>query len=151
MDTAQIGATAIPSLRTGRIHIAPIQLGGGNPPDAPPSIPVIYTGDITIDGAQAPIGTQIYARLVKDGQPDYWESDPTPGPNPGFFLVNISAPSNNYNGAVVEFWVNGKKASETASFQPPPPPAPPWIWTSRSSPLRPPHARPCEDRCAYQP
>ena len=114
MDTAQIGATAIPSLRTGRIHISPLQPVGGNPPDAPPSIPVIYKGDITIDGLQAPQGTQVYARLVKEGLPDHWEPDPTS--EPGFFLVSVSAPSNSYNGSTVEFWVNGKKASETASF-----------------------------------
>ncbi len=118
VDAAQVGTTAIPALRNGVIHIAPPPSSQEGPGDSPPAIPVIYKGNITIDGASAPAGTQLYARLRKSGQPDYWESDPV-GPEAGLYILNISAPSNNYAGAIVEFWVDGKLAEARGTFDRP--------------------------------
>ena len=114
VDAAQVGATAIPNLRRGIITIDSRPLSTGSPEDPPPAIPVIYIGNITIDGAPAPEGTQVYARLRKSGQPDYWESDPTN--EAGFFLLNVSAPANAYNGATIEFWSNAKMAAATSTY-----------------------------------
>lgn len=114
VDAAQVGSTAIPNLRRGLITIDSRPLSTGSPEDPPPAIPMIITGDITIDGAPAPSGTQVYARLRKSGQPDYWESDPTNAA--GFFLLNVSAPANSYNGAIIEFWTDAKMAATTSTY-----------------------------------
>ena len=114
VDAAQVGATAIPNLRRGTIVIDSRPLSTGSPDDPPPAIPVIFIGNITIDGSPAPEGTQVYARLRKSGQSDYWESDPTN--EAGFFLLNVSAPANAYNGATIEFWSNAKMAAATSTY-----------------------------------
>ena len=112
MDTAQIGSTVIPSLRTGSIHIAPLtQLGN---PDAYPPIPVIFYGHIAVDSVDTQPNTLVYTRLMKEGQPDHWESDQTS--DLGRYIANVSKPSSAYNGGTVEFWVNGKKANETGTI-----------------------------------
>ncbi len=117
VDAAQVGTAAIPALRTGRIVIRDITTSTDGPGDSPPALPIIFKGHFTIDGVDAPSGTQLYARLKKAGQPDYWESAPTN--ELGFFLIEVSAPNNNYAGAIVEFWTNGKLAGETGSYDRP--------------------------------
>ena len=117
VDAAQVGTAAIPALRTGRIVIRDITTSTDGPGDSPPALPIIFYGHITIDGVDAPSGTQLYARLKKSGQPDYWESAPTEGL--GLFSLPVSAPNNNYAGAIVEFWVNGKLAGETGAYDRP--------------------------------
>ena len=112
VDAAQVGSTAIPSLRAGRYHTEPAPPGrdiGTIPP-----IPNLFSCNITVDGASAPVGAQVYARLMQPGQPDHWESDATT--DLGYALVTVSAPSNSYHGAVVEFWANGKRASATGTY-----------------------------------
>ena len=117
VDAAQVGTAAIPNLRTGRIHIEAIQTSTDGPGDSPPVLPIIFKGDMTIGGTNAPVGTQLYARLRKSGQPDYWEAAPTN--ESGFYLLEVSAPSNNYTGAIVEFWINGKLAEARGSYDRP--------------------------------
>ena len=117
VDAAQVGTAAIPNLRTGRIHISAIQTSTDGPGDSPPALPIIFKGPMTIGGTDAPVGTQLYARLRKSGQSDYWESAPTN--ELGFFLLEVSAPNNNYAGAIVEFWINGKLAVAKGSYDRP--------------------------------
>ncbi len=118
VDAAQVGSNAVPALQSGIIHIAPPPSSQEGPGVSPPAIPVIYKGNITMDGVSAPAGTRLYARLRKAGQPDYWESDPV-GPEAGLYILNISAPNNNYTGAIVEFWVDGKLAETRGAFDRP--------------------------------
>ena len=117
VDAAQVGTAAIPALRTGRIHIEALQLSTEGPGNSPPGLPIIFNGHITIGGADAPVGTQLYARLRKSGQPDYWEAAPTN--ELGFFLLEVSAPNNNYTGAIVEFWTNGQLSDARGAFDRP--------------------------------
>lgn len=118
VDAAQVGTAAIPALRTGRIVIRDVTTSTEGPGDSPPALPIIFKGHITIGGVDAPVGTQMYARLKKAGQPDYWESDPI-GRDAGLYVLNVSAPNNNYSGAIVEFWVDGKLAAATGSYDRP--------------------------------
>ena len=112
VDAPLVGTNAIPSLRMGAFHINP------QPPSEDinnfPSLPIIFKGQLTIDQSAAPANTQIYVRLLKEGQPDYWEAESTR--ETGMYLVNISAPNNNYRGAVVEFWIDGKRSENTGIF-----------------------------------
>ena len=119
VDAAQVGVTAIPSLRSGRIHIENLLPLTQQPDDSPPAIPIIFNGDITIDGAPAPVGTRVYARLKKQGQLDHWTSAPIARDQVGFYILNVSAPANSYNGAIVEFWVNGRLSSMTEAYNRP--------------------------------
>ncbi len=116
VDAAQVGNAAVPSLRAGRYHVeARPQTGeiGTIPP-----IPIIFNGHITIDGVDATQGTPIYARLRKAGERDHWIDDTVE--DLGFYILNVSAPSNSYDGAIVEFWTNGRLADQRGnySFQP---------------------------------
>lgn len=117
VDAAQVGTAAIPTLRTGRIVIRDIGTSTEGPGDSPPALPIIFKGHFTIDRVDAPVGTQLYARLRKAGQPDYWEAAPTN--ELGFFLLEVSAPNNSYAGAIVEFWTNGKLAGATGTYDRP--------------------------------
>lgn len=112
VDAAQVGTNTIPSLRTGLFRIDP------TPPSSDietiPVLPLIFNGHITIDGVDAPPGTPVYARLRKAGQPDYWVEDPVT--DLGFYLLNVSAPNNNYIGATVEFWANAKRAEQQGTY-----------------------------------
>ncbi len=117
VDAAQVGTAAIPALRTGRIVIRDITTTTEGPGNSPPALPIIFYGHVTNDGADVPENTQIYARLKKPGQPDYWESAPTEGL--GLFSIPVSAPDNQYAGAVIEFWLNGKLAGETGAYDRP--------------------------------
>ena len=114
VDAAQVGTTAIPALRTGRIVIKEPLNSTDGPSTSPPSIPNIFKCNITIDGADAPVGTRVYAKMTRPGQPDHWESEMTT--EIGFALVNVSAPSSGYHGATVEFWTNGRKAGTTGTY-----------------------------------
>ena len=114
VDAAQVGTTAIPALRTGNINIVPPPPSQEGPGTSPPAIPNIFKCNITIDGVGAPVGTQVYARLMKPGQPDHWESEAAS--EVGFALINVAAPSNSYDGATVEFWTNGRKTSTTGTY-----------------------------------
>ena len=112
VDAAQVGSSTIPSLRTGLFRIDP------TPPSSDietiPVIPVIFNGNITIDGVDASVGTPVYARLRKAGLPDHWIDDFVS--DSGFYLLNVSAPSNSYNGAIVEFWANAKLAEQRGTY-----------------------------------
>ena len=116
VDAAQVGAVAVPSLRAGRYQVdarpQPGEIG------TIPPIPIIFNGQITIDGADATPGTPIYARLRKAGERDHWIDDTVE--DLGFYILNVSAPSNSYDGAIVEFWTNGRIAEQKGnySFQP---------------------------------
>jgi hypothetical protein len=117
VDAAQVGVTAIPALRSGRIQIDIRPPSTEGPGDSPPAIPVIFNADITIDGAAAPVGTRVYARLRKSGQLDHWTSAPVIAG--GIVVLNVSAPTNSYAGAIVEFWANAKMAGKTETYNRP--------------------------------
>ncbi len=112
VDAAQVGSTAVSSLRAGRYHTEPLP-PSGNIETIPP-IPIIFNGHITIDGVDAPAGTPVYARLRKAGERDHWIDDAVQ--ELGFYILNVAAPSNSYNGAIVEFWTNGRLADQRGSY-----------------------------------
>ena len=72
IDASEIPSAALSALRSGRMHVLP-----GRPPhevDAPPPLPIVFNGEITIDCTPAPVGTLLHAKLSKEGEPDLWQS-----------------------------------------------------------------------------
>ena len=111
IDAQDVASIALPILRSGRMHFD-YQLLGEVASWPPPSHGRVLHGELTVDGLPAPAGSTVYARLVKDGLPDYWTSDRTS--EVGYYILNVYAPSNSYVGATIEFWMDCRRASATA-------------------------------------
>ena len=115
VDAPAIADVALPALRSGRMHVLP-----GRPPrevDAPPPLPIVFNGEITIDGAPAPVGTLLHAKVSKEGEPDAWQS--TPIGMSGEYVFPVSADPQTYFGGSVEFWVDCKRSPTTAAYEEP--------------------------------
>ena len=105
-------ASALPALRSGRMHILPAP---SSPDDAPPSLPVLFHGEVTIDGAPVPVGTLLYAKVSKEGHPDFWQL--TSLGVAGEYVLPVSAYPGNYSGGDVEFWADCKRSFTTAVYE----------------------------------
>jgi hypothetical protein len=99
-------------LRSGYLQTS---AGGGSGSEkeasAPPAIPVIYHGTVSIGGMLAAEKTKIYTKLSKGDKPDLWYS--TPVDANGKYVMAVQAASS-YNSGTVEFWAQAKKANETS-------------------------------------
>ncbi len=111
IDASTIVDTVLPGLRSGGINIETPTVGEADSLP-PPSHGFVLHGELTVDGSPAPAGSTVYARLVKDGLPDYWTSDWTS--EAGYYILNVYAPSNSYVGATIELWMDCRRASATA-------------------------------------
>ena len=110
IDVPQVVNTALPILRSGRMHIEPIPRVWNYPPDA---WNALYLGTVTLDGAPPPVGTTLHVRLSKAGQPDHWDS--TTLDEDGFFFMEILVVD--FQGAAMEFWVDCRLSATTATFE----------------------------------
>lgn len=115
IDAPKVATTALPLLRSGRMHIVPWWWGGIS--TSPGVLPVTFHGELTVDGVPAPVGSAVYARVSKEGQPDYWTADPTG--EAGYYFLHVDAPPNIYAGATIEFWMDCRRASATAVYDQP--------------------------------
>lgn len=113
IDAPAIASVALPSLRSGRMHI--LVRSFFSELDAPPPLPIIFTGEITIDGSPAPVGTLVHARVSKEGHPDHWQS--TPLGVAGEYVLPVSAELPAYIGGTVEFWVDCKRSLTTTAYE----------------------------------
>ena len=113
--SGEVGSIAVPLLRGGQSSCASGQ-GGlvDGVPSAPPTFPVIFHGNLSIDGQVAPQGTLLYARLVKQNKPDAWDCISTSMAGEYDFPVTTS--EGGYDDARVEFWVDGRMASVTSEY-----------------------------------
>ena len=81
-----------------------------------PPFPIIYHGNLSVNGQAAPEDTRVYARLRATGRPDIWKSVRTNAA--GQYTFPIAVCVSGYNGATIEFWSNAKKASATSDYNP---------------------------------
>lgn len=116
IDASDVAGLALPVLRSGRMQINTVpSVPDYHSPPLPP-IPVIFNGEISIDGAPGPVGTLAHAKLSKEGQPDYWQS--TVLGMAGEYVLPLSADSS-YLGGSVEFWVDCKRSPATTAYEGP--------------------------------
>ena len=120
VDALSIASTVLPVLRSGRMNIDTYHPFYGPYDSPPPRIPVVFHGSITVDGAPAPVGSVLYARVSKEGQPSYWEEGPVVYES-GSFIIEVAAPYYDpvYDGATIEFWMDCRRSSTTAVYKPP--------------------------------
>ena len=108
-------ASALPALRSGRMHILPAP---SSPDHVPPSLPVLFHGEVTIDGAPAPAGTVVYAKVTWEGEEDYWQSILLG--MTGEYVFPVSTYAGVRSEGVVEFWVDCKRSLTTGAYEYPP-------------------------------
>ncbi len=79
---------------------------------------ITFLGTITIGGQAPPVGTRLYARILGGASGDVWAS--TKGDQvkaDGTYFLEITVPAADlYQGATVEFYIEGVKANETSKF-----------------------------------
>ncbi len=115
IDSPRVTTTALPLLRSGHMHIEPWWLGSTlDSPWSTPIPPTLFHGELTVDGAPAPMDSTIYARIIKEGLPDYWTSNWTM--EVGYYILGVYTPSSSYDGATIEFWMDCRRATATAVF-----------------------------------
>ena len=104
-----------PRLRDGYLQISTTgSLGLPQDSSAPPGLPVIYHGTVSISGAVVTDQPRVYLKLTKPGLPDLWFS--TPVNENGNYVIAVQA-SSSYGAGSVEFWAIAQKANETPTFQ----------------------------------
>lgn len=108
---ADLGASVIPQLRTGYTQINPPTESTTGPAGAPPHIPLLFYGDLTVDGQPALPGTRMYAKVSKAGRPTLWFTREVT--DLGEFDFPMPLNVSTYLGATIEFWVNAEVALST--------------------------------------
>jgi hypothetical protein len=94
-------ATPVPVNQVDETGSCPARTAGG----APPSLPFIVSGTVTIGGEPAPDGTQVIALMAHPTQGLCWYL-PT-GTSSGGFVVNISPPTISSGWWPVRFFIDG--------------------------------------------
>ena len=107
-----LGASIIPTLREGYTQISPPVLDTTGPVGAPPQIPIVFLGDVTVDGEPAPVGTRLYAKVIKEGKETLWFTREVTVA--GEYDLPVSLNVSTYLGATIEFWMDAEAALVTA-------------------------------------
>ncbi|MDA0797791.1 MAG: serine protease [Chloroflexi bacterium] len=116
MDSFALASSMIPRLQAG---VSIIYATAGQCVDlgAPPPIPAIYKGDLSIGGAPAAIGLRMYARTTKTSTgEELWFSQPIT--NVGRYFLTISICDPIFANGVVDFWLNSKPSPTTSLYTP---------------------------------
>ena len=111
-SAADIGGVLIPQLRTGYTQISPPVVDTSGPTGAPPQIPIVFLGDVTVGGQSPPDGTWLYAKVSKEGKETLWFARQIRVA--GEYDLPISLNVSTYLGATIQFWVNGAPSLMTA-------------------------------------
>ncbi len=109
---ADIGSRLIPQLRTGYTQISPPPEDTTGPAGPPPQIPIVFIGNVTVDGQPAPAGARLYAKVSKEGRPTLWFTRQVS--DAGEYDLPISLNVSTYLGATIEFWMNAEASLLTA-------------------------------------
>lgn len=109
----EVASVALPALRSGRMHTLLVPPRSGV--DGIPLLPIVFHGEITIDGVPAPVGALLHAKVSKEGEPDYWQSAPIG--TTGEYVLPVSAAPQTYSGGSVEFWMDCKRSPATAVYE----------------------------------
>lgn len=116
MANDALNNSVLPQLRSGVLIIISRPPPAGGEPGAPPAIPAIFSGTITLGGRPPLSETRLYARVTKAGLADIWFSAPLA--TTGLYVMPLGIIESGYGGAAVEFWALAKKATQTAVYQP---------------------------------
>ena len=117
MSSDALASLIIPELQAGLVNILPPDDDtAGTEPGAPPGLPAVYSGTITIGGQAPPANTRVYARLFKAGKEDLWFSQPLD--TTGAYVMPIGLTVTGYENATIKFWVDAQKALQSASYVP---------------------------------
>lgn len=111
-SAADIGGVIIPQLRNGYTQISPPVLDTSGPTGAPPHIPILYYGNVTTDGQPAPVGTRLYAKVVKEGKETLWFTREVTAAGEYDFPVSLNVST--YLGATIEFWKDAERSLTSA-------------------------------------
>jgi S1-C subfamily serine protease len=98
-----------PRLRNGYLQISAAG-NSGLPQDssAPPGLPVLYHGTVSIGGTVVTDQPRVYLKLSKPGLSDMWFS--TPVDENGNYVIAVQA-SSSYGAGAIEFWALAQKAN----------------------------------------
>lgn len=113
-SAADIGGVLIPQLRSGYTQISPPVLDTTGPTGPPPQIPMVFIGDVTVDGQPAPADARVYAKVSKEGRPTLWFTRQLLGE--GAYELPIALNISTYLGATIEFWMNAEASLVTAEI-----------------------------------
>ena len=116
MDAFALSSAMIPRLRAG-VSIINSTAGRCEALGAPPPIPAIYKGDVTVGGVPMAIGQRIYARVTKTSTgEELWFSQLVS--NEGRYFLTVSICDTTFNAGVVDFWFSSGAAGPTSSYSP---------------------------------
>ena len=113
--SADIESRLVPQLQTGYTQISPPPSEDSiGPVGPPPQIPIVFIGDLTVDGQPALPGARLYAKVSKEGRPTLWFTREIT--QLGEYDMSISLNVSTYLGATIEFWMDAEAALVTAEI-----------------------------------
>jgi hypothetical protein len=116
MDSFALASSMIPRLQAG-VSIINSTAGQCTDLGAPPPIPAIYKGDVSVGGVPAAVGKRMYARTTKTSTgEELWFSQPLANEGRYFLTISICDPS--FNNGVVDFWLDSKPTATTTIYSP---------------------------------
>ncbi|MEE8442809.1 MAG: hypothetical protein V3S37_03595, partial [Dehalococcoidia bacterium] len=83
-------------------------------PNAPPLLPSIFRGTVTVQGTAPPAGTRLYTRIINVTAGDQWHS--TLIGEDGAYVLAVWTVNPSYKNSTIEFYVEGVKSVQTASY-----------------------------------
>jgi S1-C subfamily serine protease len=107
----------VPQLQAGLQNILPeasTEVNGE--PGAPPDLPAVYSGSVSVGGAVPDSSLRVYAKVSKAGKPDLWFSQPLISATSYIMPLPIAIPG--YDSATVEFWFDVRKANQVTTYLP---------------------------------
>jgi hypothetical protein len=116
MDAFALSSAMVPRLKAG-ISIISTTDGRCTELGAPPPIPAVFKGDITMGGVNLAVGQRVYARITKTstGQ-QLWFSQVIA--NEGRYFITVSICDTSFNAGVVDFWFSAGSTATTSSYNP---------------------------------
>jgi hypothetical protein len=121
MDAFALSSAMVPRLKAGVSVILGTD-GKCTELGAPPPIPAIFKGDITVGGSPLAIGQRVYARVTATATgKELWFSSIVVTAGRYFITVSICDPSFNTtssNTSVVDFWFDANATSTTSVYDP---------------------------------
>ena len=116
MDAFALSSAMVPRLKAG-ISIISTTDGRCTELGAPPPIPAVFKGDITMGGVNLAVGQRVYARITKTstGQ-ELWFSQVIV--NEGRYFITVSICDTSFNGGVMDFWFSAGSTATRSSYNP---------------------------------
>jgi hypothetical protein len=114
MDSFTLASSLIPRLQAG-ISVINSTAGQCTERGAPPPIPAIYKGNVSVGGVPAPIGRRMYARATNPVTGDeLWFSQQITTEGRYFITVSICEPT--FANGTVDFWLDAKPSTARSVY-----------------------------------